>query len=81
MKSYVVVNKEHGWSHNTKVGQVLAVSRDGLKYAVRINYNGYLEIYKATELLVASASQKRKDKKNHNRDTNISQSDRDRLNS
>lgn len=79
MKSFVTINKPR-WSHNNRVAQVVAVSRDGLRYAVRINYNGYFEIYKASELMIASQSEKKQDKKLHNRDSTISQTERDRLN-
>lgn len=79
MKSFVTIKKPK-WSHYNRVAQVVAVSRDGLRYAVRVNYNGYLEIYKASELMIATQTEKRKDKKLHNREPIISQTDRDRLN-
>ena len=63
-----------------KVGQIIEKSRDGQKVALLLNYNGQFLIRDKKCLRVATAAEKRKQKKEHNRELTISQEERDVLN-
>ena len=63
-----------------RVGQVLAVSRDEEKYAVRINYNGLLVIRNKKDLRLATTAEKKRDPKLHRREATITHAERELLN-
>ena len=63
-----------------RVAQIVEKSRNGQKFAVRINYNGQLLICERKHLCKATDTQKRKDPKLHSRELVISHNERKRLN-
>jgi len=80
MKSMAYILGTAPGGHKNRVAQVVGESRDGKKHAVRINYNGNLEIYNKEHLRAATAAEKKSDPKRHRREANMSPGQRERLN-
>jgi hypothetical protein len=59
-----------------RVAQVVERSSDGNKYAVRVNYNGYPQIYYCWEVTPATPQQIKKDPKNHNKQLDFTPNER-----
>lgn len=74
MRAHVKITKPRN-SHNGRIAQIVKKSLDGKRYAVRVNYNGQYEVYKDFELTPATAAEKKKDPKMHNRELTMSIAD------
>ena len=67
-KSYVMIYGVGTLAHErNRVGQVIDVSRNGEKYAILLNYNGFLSYVNKTNMRLATDIEKKNDKKNHNK--------------
>lgn len=63
-----------------KVAQIVEKSRNGHKFAVRLNYNGQLLVCERKHLRKATDTEKKKDKKLHSRELSITSSQSKYLN-
>lgn len=73
-RRYVIIDS---WGGETgRVAQVVERSSDGNKYAVRVNYNGYPQIYYCWEVTPATPPQIKKDPKNHNKQLDFTPNER-----
>ena len=63
-----------------RVAQLVAFSRDGQKYAARLNYNGALIVRDQKYIRVASSAEKKGDPKQHRLEATITHREREWLN-
>ena len=78
-RSYVMVTK--GGQEEGRIAQVIDYLHDKSVYAIMINYNGYVRFEKKEFLRKATQSEKNKDKKQHNKELQLDQYDREWFNS
>ena len=73
-RSYVMITK--GGQEEGRIAQVIDYLYDKSVYAIRINYNGYIRFVKKEFLRKATQEEKKKDKKNHNKEPQLDQYER-----
>ena len=81
MKSMAFITGPRMWSGEfERVGQIVAVSRDGQKYALRMNYNGLLILRNKKDIRLATTAEKKHDPKLHRHEATINHAEREWLN-
>ena len=81
MKSYVFITGPRLWAdEHEHVAQVIGESRDGNKYALRINYNGKFTVRSKKDLRLATTDEKKLDPKLHRREVTMTHAEREFLN-
>lgn len=78
-RSYVMVTK--GGQEEGRIAQVIDYLHDKSVYAIMINYNGYVRFEKKEFLRKATQAEKNKDKKQHNKELQLDQYEREWFNS
>ncbi len=76
-RGYVMITK--GENQN-RVAQVVDYLYDKSAFAIMINYNGYIRFVSSDKIRLATSEEKKKDKKQHNRELQLTRDQKSYLN-
>lgn len=67
--------------NQNRVAQVIDYLHDKSTFAIMINYNGYIRFVSSDKIRLATSEEKKKDKKQHNREIQLTRHQKSYLNS